>query len=441
MYHAVLDDIFEKFQEYAATARAIILAPESKHGDALVARLLGHKEYTALYYALSSEDAEMTVFIDNMTRAFIDRNDLFGRYTSQANLHWNAEKQNLRDIVIAGMVRDLNSMADQRVLIILDDFDQAEQADDVHRFIEELALQLPPHCLLIINGRAQPRFPWNSLISKTRAMIFNDGQIMTLTSPTQSEETFAEIEIYALGPGFIYCNGEYIGKWEGHLPRLLMFFAVDRGVITREDFHRAFWNDLNDMQATNVFHVTKRRLHRAFDMEILEHKGGDYRIRPGISIYYDANEWTESLLAARDMANADRASAYERVLSLYRGPFLKGHDDGWILDRRNDLLAGYIEAVLFLANHSGESYVADPEANHAALDHAIHLYHTALAEAPNHPEVVLAAAELLSHPVVSRRIEAHQLLQSYMDAKKAEKESADPRITALSKKLHSKKSA
>lgn len=439
MYHNVLDSILNKFEGYAGTTRAIILSPDSKHGDALIARLLNHPKYTALYYALSSEDSELSIFIDNMTRAFMDRDECFGRYTSLAHLQWRNSKQAFRDAALEGLIYDLSMTEGQSVLLIMDDFDHAEQVDDIQRFLEDLAARLPDNCLLVINGRTQPRFPWISLIAQSRALIFDDGEVVTQTFSPKTQDSFTDVEVYAIGPGFVYMNGEHISKWEGHLPRLLLFFAVDRGAITRDDFQRAFWDELEDIQATNVFHVTKRRLHRAFDIEILEHLNGTYRLRPGVSIYYDAFEWTQALVSARDPNNPTPEKDYERLIGLYRGPFLKGHDEAWIIARRQDILAGYIEAVLFLAERQAALFSNDSDKHYGALEKAYQMYLTALEESPNHPEVVLAAAELLLRPDVERRIEAHDLLNRYIVTKKKAKEPADPRIVALSKQLHGKK--
>jgi len=441
MYSILLDHILEKFQEYASTTRAVILSPTSKYANPLIARLLNHNQYTALYYSPSPDDTDFPTFIDNMIRAFIDQHDFFGRYTSLAHLEWHRGMPAFRVAALDGIIHDLNLLTDRKILLIIDDFDHVAHADDIQRFLEDLALRLPENCLLVVNGRAKLRFPWISLITQTHAIIFDDGHLIPLPPQSKSQDAFAELEICAIGPGFIYMNGEYIDKWEGHLPRLLLFFAVDCGIITRDDFHRAFWRDLDDVQATNVFHVTKRRLHRAFDMELLEHSGGNYSIRQGISIHYDVFEWTQALVAARDITNPDPTKDYEKVLSLYRGPFLKGHDDMWIVARRHDILNGYIEAVLFLAASQVKKYLTDKIKYSSALEKGYRLYLSALEESPNHPELVLAAAELLTKPEVSRRIEAHYLLQNYFSAKKSAKEPADERIVAFSKKLHNKKLA
>src|SRR4029077_14782627 len=78
-------------------------------------------------------------------------------------------------------------------------------------------------------------------------------------------ESNARVEIFGLGPGTVMLDSEPIDSWEGHLPRLLFFFALDRPVVTRSEICQAFWPELNTDQAVNVFHVTKRRLHKALD--------------------------------------------------------------------------------------------------------------------------------------------------------------------------------
>lgn len=435
MYHTILENIFIQFQEQTRHTRAVILAPESKHADALIARLLYHPEYTSLYYALSVNDTDLSTFLDNLIRAFSESHPRFGRYTSVAQLTWHNGITAFREAVILGILRDLSELTSHRVLLILDDFDHAEQAEDIQHFLEELASRLPDHCLMIFNGRRQPRLPWISLIAHTRAIIFNDGQLMIQPVHVPPNKV-AELEIYAIGPGLVYLNGQLVSQWEGHLPRLLLFFAIDRGVITREDFQRAFWENLDDVQATNVFHVTKRRLHRALGMEVLEHKNGCYQLRDGLSIYYDAFDWTQTLVSARDITNPDPTHAYERLLGLYRGAFLKSHDDKWVATRRQDILAGYIEAVLYLAQHHAQRFLSDPTTQSAALDYAYQLYLKALNEAPNHPDLLYAAAQLLTQPEVNRRIEAHHLLHKYLQTKKKTKEPADPRLMALSKQIH-----
>lgn len=427
MYQTVLQDIIETFRENSENARAVILQPTSKHRTALVAHLLTSGEYTTLYFALTPESGDLDTFIDAMLRSFSEQSEEIGRYASAAHAVYHKGSAVFREAIIDGLVRDFQTLSNQRVLVIFDNFDYAENSEDVQRFVEDLIVRLPENCLALINGRSQPRFPWNSLIAQTRAIILDDDKIVTQTIQPNPENPIGQLDIFALGPGFVYFNDKPITEWEGHLPRLLLFFAVDRGIITREDFHRAFWGDLSDVQATNVFHVTKRRLHRAFELEMLEHQGNSYRLRPGISVYYDAFDWTQTLIRARDIANEDPSKDYERVVELYRGPFLKGHDDAWILTRRQDILAGYVEAVIYLAQKHVEHYRKNPEVNHSALEQAITLSRKALKEAPTSADLTVATAKILIDN--SRRYEAYEIIKAYEDANGSAP--ADERIKEL----------
>jgi two-component SAPR family response regulator len=44
-----------------------------------------------------------------------------------------------------------------------------------------------------------------------------------------------------------------------------------------------------------------------------------------------------------------RLRAWQRAIDMYRGSFLQGHDDPWILERREEFRSGYIEALTNVA--------------------------------------------------------------------------------------------
>src|SRR5690606_23027108 len=131
----------------------------------------------------------------------------------------------------------------------------------------------------------------------------------------------------------------------------LFFFALDRPVITRSEICRAFWPELDTDQAVNVFHVTKRRLHKALEMDVLVHDDGYYRINPALHVDYDVMHFVGKLMDGRDtrLSDSERLAAWQAASDLYRGPFLHGHTDPWITQRREDFRAGYLEALDALA--------------------------------------------------------------------------------------------
>ncbi|HEX2620914.1 MAG TPA: BTAD domain-containing putative transcriptional regulator, partial [Phototrophicaceae bacterium] len=202
------------------------------------------------------------------------------------------------------------------------------------------------------NGRTLPRLSWLSLIAQNKAGMLLNNDLITKDFYGLKNDSQGSLEVYALGPGFVLLNNQYIDAWEGHLPRLLFFFALDRPVITRSDICTSFWPELNPEQAVNVFHVTKRRLHKALDLDVLAHDDGYYAVNPELHIYYDVLEFVESLLRGRDASLDEeiRIDAWQRSANLYRGPFLQGHDDRWILERRIDFRAGYVESLQYMAN-------------------------------------------------------------------------------------------
>jgi len=100
----------------------------------------------------------------------------------------------------------------------------------------------------------------------------------------------------------------------------------------------------------NVFHVTKRRLHKALGMVVLTHDGAYYRIARDKPFYFDAFEFVEALLACRYGDPVDPFELWQRVAKLYRGPFLQGHSDQWILERREAYQKAYVEALENIAD-------------------------------------------------------------------------------------------
>jgi len=427
-----IHDIIGKFREYSEHARVVILQPDSKYRTALTAALLNEPGLTTLYVPFSSETLDEVTLFDRIVDSLSAQTSSFGIHSSAANAVVGSSGA-FRKAAIEGLLKDFEQIEGDRIVLILDDYDFAAASDSTIRFLEELIVKFPDRYITVFNGRSQPRFPWVSLIAQTRAIILDDDRVVTQPLQHSPEAPTGRLDIFAVGPGFVFFNDELITDWEGHLPRLLLFFAVDRGVITRDDFHRAFWGDLSDAQATNVFHVTKRRLHRAFNFEVLEHQNGAYRIKPSLLINYDAFEWTQALIRARDLSNAHPEVDYQRVLDLYRGPFLKGHNDHWILTRRQDIQAGYLEAVRYLAERCEERYNADPSHNQSAIEKAVTLYRQALREVPDSIELATDTAKLLAR--LGRRPEAVEVLADLEIRVPPSKR--DPRVKGILKSMKS----
>lgn len=135
--------------------------------------------------------------------------------------------------------------------------------------------------------------------------------------------------------------------------------------------------ELQHDQAVNVFHVTKRRLHKALEalgVDVLTHDGGYYRVNPAIRVHYDVIDFVGALVAGRTAETPKaRMEAYQRAIDLHTRAFLQGHTEQWILNRRYDYQTGFIEAL---------TGMADVRLSEERYEHALALLQRASTENP-----------------------------------------------------------
>jgi DNA-binding SARP family transcriptional activator len=335
----------QTFKERTLDASVVLLHPASHYRSVLVAQLMNDPEPQVFYYAMGPDDVNVHSFLSGITHDLANQHPTFGRYLNQ--IHFEAQGD--FEALLEAFVADLHDLSAEPFLLILDEYDRTDSADDLQAFVEQIILRLPAHCQLVINSRTLPRLPWVSLIAQKKAVILHDEQVVESNFYDLRKDGATRLEVYALGPGYVLLNGRQIDTWEGHLPRLLFFFALDRPVVTRSEICQAFWPDLDNDQAVNVFHVTKRRLHKALDFDVLVHEGGYYRVNPEVAIYYDVMEFVGALVQGRSPEVQDKSTVWQQAIDLYRGPFLQGHSDKWIVERRADYQQGYLEALSEMA--------------------------------------------------------------------------------------------
>lgn len=394
--YELVDSSYQKFLQQAQKSRIILLHPQSRYRSMLVAKLNTTSNPKSFYYAMGPDDIDLPSFLEAISHDMVDQAPLFGRHIHALSPNVFEDVPGNFNLLLDTFAADLAEMSDQPFFFILDEYDRSDSADDIQRFIEKLIQRLPDHCRLVINSRTLPRLPWVSLIARGDAVLLNDDDIVTHNFyGVESEEGVSKLEVFALGPGFVLLNGQPIDSWEGHLPRLLFFFALDCPVVTRSEICQAFWPELDDDQAVNVFHVTKRRLHKALDADVLIHDEGYYRVNPELAIYYDATDFVSTLIAGRDENNPDQIAAWQKAIDLYRGPFLQGHNDSWIVDRREDFRVGYLEALLRMAHVWLER---------DKREHALSLFQRALAEDFRREDIHVQAMHLFAE--LGRRSEA-----------------------------------
>ena len=343
--HDRVEPALEVFRRYSVDAKIILLHPTNRLRTVLLARLIGDPSVRTLYYALDLDDINLRNFLTSITHVLSSQHPTFGRHINVLQANVLEDPYKYFDEVLEAFVRELDEMDDGDFLFVLDEFDRADRADDIQRFVERLSHFLPERCKIVLNSRTLPRMPWLAMIAKRHAVILRDDHLLRENFYQNRNLDGAELRVLSLGPGYVFINDHLVDKWEGHLPRLLLFFTLDRPVVTRNEICETFWPDLDIDQAVNVFHVTKRRLHKALDRDVLMHDGTYYRINPEIPFYYDAFEFVEGLMIGRYGNPEDPFELWQRLANLYRGPFLQGHNEHWIAERRDAFQVAYIEAL------------------------------------------------------------------------------------------------
>jgi len=419
--HQLVDQSYQTLIEQMSEVQTILLHPRSRYRSMLIAKLLNEPDLNVFYYALGPDDINLQSFISSIAHDMANQHPTFGRHINMLPQDVYAEPQDYLEKVLETFAADLSEISTDPFLLVLDEYDRSDSSDEVQRFVEKLSHFLPENCHVILNGRTLPRLPWVAMIAEQRAIMIEDDKIITEDFYDLGQYDDNKLEVYALGPGFVTLEGETVDNWEGHLPRLLFFFALDRPIITRSEICQAFWPDLDSDQAVNVFHVTKRRLHKALDTDVLIHENGYYRINNEMTIYYDVMEFVSALMASRNTDDEEeKIKAWQRIADLYRGPFLQGHNDAWIEERRKEYREGYVEALTNLANvwlERGRS------------EQAINLLQKVLeadkTREPLHRQIMQIYTDL------GRRGEAAAHYQKFKEAMDAEKLPISPETEAL----------
>lgn len=401
----LIDVSYQTFREQTQAARLILLHPRSRYRSVLVAKLLHSLDERVLYYALGPDDIDLKSLLAGLTHDLANQFPTFGRHINILP----PNKAGNFNTLVETFAQDLAEVSKEPFYLILDEYDRSDSADDIQMFIEKLVASPKHNCRIIINSRTLPRLPWVSLIAQKRAVLLEDNLLIKNNFYRTETGGKHKLEVFALGPGHVIMNGTAIESWEGHLPRLLFFFALDRPIVTRSEICQAFWPELHMDQAVNVFHVTKRRLHKALDMDVLVHDGGYYRVNPDMAVHYDVMDFATALMMGRTTEGKERLTAWQHAIDLYRGPFLQGHTDRWIIDRRTDFKAGYLEAL---------SEVARIRLEEERPEHALGLFQRVLAEDGTRENIHREVMKL--YVALGRRSEAAAHYQRLTDELKRE---------------------
>ncbi len=212
-----------------------------------------------------------------------------------------------------------------------------------------------------------------------------DSDLMLWDYARRENDKKVLLEVRALGTGRVLRDGELVDTWDGLLPRALFFYLVDKGMTTRNDIFDTFWPNLSVREATNVFHVTKRKISEVLGVDLTVYWSGFYHISPEIELSYDVVRFSELYQDSAVASIDDATTMLRQAVSLYRDDFLTSLDMPWVDDRRRELRQSYGEALIGLAKAREQQ---------GAKQEALGLYLRAATTNPNREDVALSAMKL-----------------------------------------------
>ncbi len=221
------------------------------------------------------------------------------------------------------------------------DFNSKDMCD----WIAYLVTSMPAQSQIILSVR---QLPANLLANKSlvgKLKFYPVDAERMLPDYVEQPADRALLEVYGLGLGHASINGRKIDRWDGALPRSLFFYFIDRGMVTRDEIFQTFWPNLSIREATNVFHVTKRKISEILGFDLTVYWSGFYRISPDIDLHYDVVKFVEDVQNSVVANDHDGIQLLERAIYLYRGLFLNTLDITWANTRRAELRMTYVDAL------------------------------------------------------------------------------------------------
>jgi len=317
---------------FPADVPLVILHPNFANQHLLLSAVLGQQERTAIVFNLLAPDSDLDTVWSLFAAALSEQQDItlpaIDAKTSPEKAAQTALKQ-------------LKSLGDY--LLVIDCFDLANEI--VEAWIAAMANGLPRGSQIVLSGRRLPLslIGNEALQNKVSLYPYDDERMMLDYVHQPTDRTI--LEVYGLGTGRALINGRSIDKWDGMLPRSLFFYFIDRGMVTRDEIFQTFWPTLSVREATNVFHVTKRKISEILGFDLTVYWSGFYRISPDVDLHYDVVKFAEHVQNSVVADDAEAINLLQRAIYLYQGKFLSTLDMDWAASRRGELNLIYVDAL------------------------------------------------------------------------------------------------
>lgn len=341
-----------QFEQVIAGKPLILLHPRHRSHGALVAMVFKHFEGRVFVHELAPASTALNGWLKQLA------NDprLPQKLTAlQTALSRRVKPEDLA----AALGADLAGLERKRYALLVDGLDRLVLDSKAERFFRALPEHIPQRVQVVIKARLLDLQPWNDLIVAGQAAIVGELALAAGSMFGEAPDR-QQLEVYALSGGHSYMNGRPVTNWDGTLPRNLFYFLVDHPMVTRDEIFAVFWPKMPIKEATNVFHVTKRKISECLGHDLTNYVGGFYVPARNLTVHYDARVFEHAVDAAVE-DDQQAPALWCQAVQLYRSDFLPHIKMPWVIERRAILQQKYAQALINL----GRYYRAQGDLNRA----------------------------------------------------------------------------
>ena len=342
----------DSFRQRSSGKKVILLYPWTNYRTLFLTHFLANAREGLLYYRIATEEATLESFLQGLLAEFTVVLGDFGD-----NLRSALQEPN-PNALGAALAADLNEYSSGSTVLYIDELDRLPMDDSFNQFITALVGNLKAGAQVAFSSRLLMYQPWYNMVVRGDAVVLGTEYRRDDVVFTVEETPKPQLEVYSFGRGHALVNGQPITNWDGALPRNLFFFFLDHALVTRDEIFRTFWPELNVKEATNVFHVTKRKITERISLKVVE--GGNYELTqynsgfylPSDKVvrHYDVGDFQSAVERAMASDNEkEELALYLQAIDVYRAPYLQTVEMPWVQERREQLRQLHSQALIGVA--------------------------------------------------------------------------------------------
>ena len=356
MVHVQVTQVsLEDFRQRSSGKKVVLLYPWTTYRNLFLSHFVSNAGTGFLYYRISDGESALHDWLAGLAAEFNDGLGGFGD-NLRAALSREADPAQLGEALAA----DLAAYSKKPVALFIDEFDRTPLNGDFRKFIKAAVAALLPGHQLAFSSRLLTFQPWYDMVKDGEAVVLGTERRKDDVMFTVEPKNRPQLECYALGRGYALANGQPITNWDGALPRNLFFYFMDRPLVTRDEIFETFWPDLPIKEATNVFHVTKRKISERISLkvgsgnvELTSYSGGFYVPSEKIVRHYDVGDFQSAIERAMIAANdQEEERLLMQAIEFYKAPYLQNVHMPWAVERRDHLRQLNAQALISMGRLS-----------------------------------------------------------------------------------------